>query len=59
VRVQDLQKTVAAVTRAGGRIIMEPKPDVRHGTVAVFLDPLGSAVAAVEWPDESAEEGKP
>jgi predicted enzyme related to lactoylglutathione lyase len=59
VRVQDLQKTVASVTRAGGRVVMEPNPEVRHGTVAVFLDPLGAAVAAVEWPDENEGEGKP
>jgi predicted enzyme related to lactoylglutathione lyase len=59
VRVQDLQKTVASVTRAGGRVVMAPNPEVRDGTVAVFLDPLGAAVAAVEWPDENGGEGKP
>jgi hypothetical protein len=25
----------------------------------VFLDPLGAAVAAAEWPDEKEGEGKP
>lgn len=59
VRVQDLQKTVASVTRAGGSVVVEPSPEVRHGTVAVFLDPLGAAVAAAEWQDETGEEGKP
>jgi len=59
VRVQDLQKTVASVIHAGGRVVMEPRPEIRHGTVAVFLDPLGAAVAAAEWTDEAAEEGKP
>ncbi len=59
VRVEDLQKTVASVTRAGGRVVMEPNPEIRRGTVAVFLDPLGAAVAAVVWQDENKEEGKP
>ncbi len=59
VRVQDLQKTVASVARAGGRVVVEPRPEVRNGTVAVFLDPLGAAVAAAEWADENEEEGKP
>ena len=59
VRVQDLQKTVESVTRAGGRVVVEPSPEVRHGTVAIFLDPLGAAVAAAEWQDETTEEGKP
>jgi len=59
VRVQDLKKTVASVTRAGGRVVMEPNSEVRSGTVAVFLDPLGAAVAAVEWPDENEGEVKP
>ncbi len=60
VRVKDLQKTVASVTRAGGRVVVEPSPEVRNGTVAVFLDPLGAAVAAAEWPEENeGEEGKP
>jgi hypothetical protein len=59
VRVKDLQQTVAAVERAGGRIIVPPNPDIRGGKVAVFLDPLGAAVAAAEWKDESDGEGKP
>ncbi len=59
VRVEDLQKTLESVTKAGGSVIMEPRPEIRHGTVAVFLDPQGAAVAVAEWTDESAEEGKP
>ncbi len=59
VRVQNLQKTMASVARAGGRVVVEPSPEVRKGTVAVFLDPLGAAVAAAEWPDENEGEGKP
>jgi predicted enzyme related to lactoylglutathione lyase len=59
VRVMDLKQTLANVTRAGGRVVVEPAPNIRNGKVAVFVDPLGAAVAVVEWKDESEEEGKP
>jgi len=51
VRVEDLSKTVTDVERAGGRVVVEPSPEIRGGKVAVFLDPLGAAVAAAEWKD--------
>lgn len=59
VRVNDLQQTVATIERAGGRIIIAPSPEVRGGTVAVFLDPLGAAMAVAEWKDPEAGEGTP
>ena len=59
VRVNDLPKAVAGIERAGGRIIVPPDPQVRNGKVAVFLDPLGAAVAVAEWKDENEGEGKP
>ena len=59
VRVKDLRQTVSAVERAGGRIIVPPSPEIRNGMVAVFLDPLGAAIAAAEWKDENEGEGKP
>ncbi len=59
VRVRDIHKTVAAVEQAGGQVVIEPNPEIRKGKIAVFLDPLGAAIAAAEWADESEEEGKP
>jgi predicted enzyme related to lactoylglutathione lyase len=59
VRVKDVHKAVAGIERAGGRIIVPPSPEVRNGKVAVFLDPLGAAVAVAEWKDEDEGEGKP
>jgi len=59
VRVKDLKKTVAGVEQAGGRVVIEPSPEIRGGKVAVFLDPLGAAVAAAEWTDENQGEEKP
>ena len=59
VRVKDLRKTVDSVVRAGGQVVIEPSPEIRNGKVAVFLDPLGAAVAAAEWRDENEGEEKP
>jgi predicted enzyme related to lactoylglutathione lyase len=59
VRVKDLQQTVASITRAGGRLVVSPNPEIRNGKVAIFLDPQGAEVALVEWKDESEGEGKP
>lgn len=59
VRVKDIRKTVDSVVRAGGKVVIEPDPEIRKGKVAVFLDPLGAAIAAAEWTDEGQEEGKP
>lgn len=59
VRVKDVQKAVVVITRAGGRIVVEPAPEIRGGKVAVFLDPLGALAAVVEWKDDEQGEGKP
>jgi len=59
VRVKDVKQAVAGIERAGGRIIVPPSPEIRNGMVAVFLDPLGAAIAAAEWKDENEGEGKP
>jgi predicted enzyme related to lactoylglutathione lyase len=59
VRVKDLKQTLAGVTRAGGRIVVEPAPEIRNGKVAVFVDPQGAPIAAVEWQDEDGGEGRP
>jgi len=59
VRVQDMQKTLANIAHAGGRVVVAPSPEIRNGKVAVFLDPLGAAVAVAEWKDENEGEGKP
>ena len=59
VRVKDIHKAVAGIERAGGRIIVPPSPEIRNGKVALFLDPLGAAVAVAEWKDGNEGEGKP
>jgi len=59
VRVKDLRQTLARIERAGGRVVVPPSPTVRNGKVAVFLDPLGAALAVAQWTDENNTENKP
>lgn len=59
IRVGDLGQTMARIERSGGSVVVPPSPTVRSGKVAVFLDPLGAALAVVEWTDENDVEDKP
>jgi len=52
IRIENLGETLDRVRQAGGNIIVEPNPEIRKGTVAVFIDPLGAAVGLVEWPED-------
>ncbi|MDN3202821.1 VOC family protein [Algoriphagus sediminis] len=45
VRVSDLNATVAKVKSAGGTMLVEPSPEIRGGTAALFLDPTGAPMA--------------
>lgn len=58
IRVKDVKKAAADIELAGGRIVVEPGPDIRNGKVAVFLDPLGAAAAIVEWADGDEGEAR-
>jgi hypothetical protein len=49
VRVKDVEETVAKAKAAGAHIMMEPNPDIRKGTVAVFLDPTGGQITVQQW----------
>ena len=59
IRVEDLQQILARIEQAGGSIVVPPSPTVRDGKVAVFLDPLGAALAVAQWTEEDGEEDKP
>jgi len=59
IRVEDLRQTLARIEQAGGIVVVPPSPTVRDGKVAVFLDPLGAALAVVQWTDENDGEDKP
>jgi len=49
VRVKDVNDSVAQAKQLGGKVLIEPKPEVFNGKVAVIADPTGAAVGILEW----------
>jgi predicted enzyme related to lactoylglutathione lyase len=59
VRVEDINKTLERAKLFQGTVIIEPKPDLFDGKVAVIADPTGAAVGLLQWsPQELAKGGK-
>ncbi len=49
IRVEDIRVASAKVGELGGRVVVEPREDLRKGTVALILDPSGAPLALQEW----------
>ena len=50
VRVTDVKSIEQKVKDAGGRVIIPSDPEIRKGTVSVFLDPSGAPLGIQKWP---------
>jgi|EndMetStandDraft_3_1072993.scaffolds.fasta_scaffold62483_3 uncharacterized protein len=50
VRVEDAAAAAKRVTELGGTVLLEPKPDIRNGSLAVVLDPSGAPLALQKFP---------
>ena len=49
VRVKSVSETVSKAKQFGGSVLIEPKPEVFEGKIAVLADPTGAAVGIMEW----------
>jgi predicted enzyme related to lactoylglutathione lyase len=49
VRVKSINETTSAAIRLGGKVLIEPKPELFNGKVAVVADPTGAAIGVLEW----------
>jgi predicted enzyme related to lactoylglutathione lyase len=49
VRVKNVAESVALAKQLGGKVLVEPKPELLDGHVAVVADPTGAAVGILEW----------
>jgi predicted enzyme related to lactoylglutathione lyase len=49
VRVKNVGESVALAKQLGGKALIEPKPEVFDGKVAVISDPTGAAIGILEW----------
>ncbi len=52
VRVENPSALARRVESLGGRLIVEPREDIRGGSVAVIADPTGAVLAIQKWPVE-------
>jgi uncharacterized protein len=50
VRVADPAALAAKAVSLGGKVVIEPRAEVRKGTLAVVTDPTGAALALQKWP---------
>jgi uncharacterized protein len=50
VRVADPAAMAARAVELGGRIALQPRPEVRNGSLAIVVDPAGAAVALQRFP---------
>jgi predicted enzyme related to lactoylglutathione lyase len=51
VRVKSVNESVAQAGALGGKTLVEPKPELFNGKVAVVADPTGAAIGLLEWSD--------
>jgi len=49
VRVKSVAETVALAKQIGGKVLIEPSPELLNGNVAVIADPTGAAIGVLEW----------
>lgn len=49
VRVDDPAAMCRKAAELGGRVVVEPKDTLRHGTLALILDPSGAPIALQAW----------
>ena len=58
VRVKNLADSVALAKQLGGNVVVEPKPELLEGKVAVIADPTGAAIGILEWSEGLAKGGQ-
>jgi predicted enzyme related to lactoylglutathione lyase len=49
---------VALGKKLGGAVVLEPRPELLGGKVAVVSDPTGAAIGLLEWSQELAKGGQ-
>jgi predicted enzyme related to lactoylglutathione lyase len=52
VKVSDVKAATARAAQSGGRIVLQPSPEVREGRVSLITDPTGAPVGLVQLPAE-------
>jgi predicted enzyme related to lactoylglutathione lyase len=54
-RVRNVSESLAQAVALGGKVVMEPRPGVLNGRLAVIADPSGAPLGLMEWDEADAE----
>ncbi len=54
-RVDNVSASLAQAVALGGKVVIEPRPDVFNGRLAVITDPSGAPLGLMEWDEASVE----
>ncbi len=57
VRVKSVGESLALAKRLGGKALLEPRPELFAGRVAVVADPTGAGIGLLEWSDALLQGG--
>jgi hypothetical protein len=58
VRVKNVGESVAQAKQLGGKVLIEPGPELFQGKVALIADPTGAAIGLLEWSDAMVKGGR-
>jgi len=58
VRVKNVGDSLARAKDLGGQVLLEPKPELFNGKVAVIADPTGAAIGLMEWQEGMTKGGR-
>jgi predicted enzyme related to lactoylglutathione lyase len=58
VRVKNAMESAKLATQLGGKVLLEPKPELLEGKVAVVADPTGGAIGVLEWSESLLKGGQ-
>jgi predicted enzyme related to lactoylglutathione lyase len=58
VRVKNVGESVAKAKQLGGKVRIEPKPELFDGRVAVIADPTGAVIGLLEWQEGMLKGGR-
>jgi predicted enzyme related to lactoylglutathione lyase len=58
VRVKNVRDSLTRAIQLGGKAVLEPKPELFNGRMAVISDPTGAAIGLLEWSQDLAEGGR-
>ena len=53
VRVKNAGESAERARQLGGKVLVEPKPELFEGRVAVIADPTGAAIGVMEWSEQA------